>query len=225
MVTNEELAVAYQHGDSEALSALWAQVEKLAVHFVKRYRSLAESNKAAEFEDLMQAAFLGVERAASAYREDEGRFSTIMDYYVKTEVYGLLGLRGRMRREHYDSVSTNTPIGEEGTATVGDMIEDEGLPDADEELHRDDVRREVHEAIGRLPNKQATAVWRFYIDGHPEPDGIQDRRNGVNKLRRDRRLKELAEDTLCYRHKSVAAFNRDWTSSTEAAALWRMNRR
>ena len=199
MVTNEELAVAYRQGDCDALPILWAQVARLATVMVKRYRSLAESNRAVDFDDLLQAAFLAVERAARAFREGEGSFVSVMDFYVKTEVAALLGLRGRMRWEHYESVPTSTPIGEEGTATIGDMIADEGLPDEDEVLHRDDVRQEVHAAIGRLRENQALVVREHMLGGMTQEVlaaqmGIsrgrvhQIAREAHRRLRRDRRL-------------------------------------
>lgn len=229
-MSNEELAIAYQHGGP--LLPLWTQVERLAVRMVQRYLYLAQKNRAADFEDLMQAAFLGVERAARAFCEDRGSFASVMDYYVKGEVSALLGLRGRVRQEHYESVSASTPIREDSAATVGDMIADDDLPEPDADMFREDVRRGVRAAVDRLPEAQAVAVRGYDLDGVRQGElavqmGVSDervrqiRRKGWNGLQRDRMLRDLADDMLggFWWHKSVAAFNRDWTSSTEAAAL------
>jgi hypothetical protein len=40
-----------------------------------------------------------------------------------------------------------------------------------------------------------------------------------------RRLIDLDDRTRFHAHKGVAAFNRDWTSVTEGAALWRISER
>lgn len=236
-MSNEELALAYQAGDRPALHALWIQVEKkLARRMVKRYIGLARRNRAIDFDDLLQSAFLAVERAASAFREDEGSFVSVMDFYVKSEASALLGLRGRVRQEHYEAVSTSTPLGEEGDVTLLDVLEDTGLPDQDESLLRDDVVREVRAAIDRLkPVTEAEAVRCYYLEGArlsvlAAQMGVSTSRAGqikssaIRHLRRDRRLYALLDedDALCYRHKGVTAFQRDWTSVTEAAALWRM---
>lgn len=37
----------------------------------------------------------------------------------------------------------------------------------------------------------------------------------------DKRLHGFFDEDDCYRYKSLAAFQRDWTSSTEAAVVWR----
>lgn len=48
------------------------------------------------------------------------------------------------------------------------------------------------------------------------------RQCGQQGLLRDKRLRELMDvnDAMCFRYRGVSAFNRDWTSVTEMAALW-----
>lgn len=235
-MSNEELALAYQAGNRQALHELWMQVEKLAVRMVKPYLGLARQNKVIDYEDLMQAAFLGVERAASAYRLDEGRFTTVMGFYVKNAVRGLLGLHGRVRREHYEAVSTSTPLGDEGTATIEDTLADNNLPDEDGDMYRDDVIREVRAAINRLDMAQAQVIRGYHLEGAKlaalaEELGVtvetvkQIKRKARSRLMMDKRLHGFFDEDNCYRHKSLAAFRRDWTSSTEAAVLGRDMRR
>ena len=49
------------------------------------------------------------------------------------------------------------------------------------------------------------------------------RQKALRDLSRDWRLqRELDQGTIFYQHKGVSAFNTDWTSVTEAAALWRI---
>lgn len=43
----------------------------------------------------------------------------------------MLGLCGRVRREHYDEVSADAPVSEDSAVSVADMIADDSMPDAD----------------------------------------------------------------------------------------------
>lgn len=230
-MSNEEYVLAYQQGDRAALRPLWMQVEKLAVRMVKPYLGLARRNRAVDYDDLMQAAFLGVERAASAYKPDGGCFTTVMGFYVKNAVRGLLGLHGRVRREHYEAISTSTPLGDEGTATIGDTLADDSLPDQDGDMFRDDIAREVRAAIGRLEMTQAQVIRGYHLEGVKlaalagelgvSKEKVQQiKYKAHRKLAMDKRLQELIDGGDCYRHKSLAVFRRDWTSATEAAVLW-----
>lgn len=230
-MTNEELALAYQCGDRDALLPLWVQVERLARSLIRRYLGLAHKSKAVDYDDLMQSAFLAAERAARTYREGADiSFNTMLGYCVKREAYSLLGLRGRVRREHYEAVSTATPIGEDGPTTMGDMLEDESLPDPNDTLFTDDVQREVHAAINRLPERRAEAVRKHYLHGRQyrviaAEIGVSWERvrqlvaAGRHGLLKDRRLRQLADEVVYHRHRGVAAFRRDWTSTVEAAVI------
>ena len=105
---------------------------------------------------------------------------------------------------------------------------------------QDELRRGVREAVGRLEDdeqRRATQLCRLEGRSYREAAadmGLSVRRTrelcdraGVN-LARDWRLRQLAnldERTRFHAHKGVAAFNRDWTSVTEGAALWRVTQR
>lgn len=232
MSNSGEMALDYQRGNTDALLPLWTQVQRLAAKMVKRYAGLARQNGAIDFEDLLQAAFLGVERAAIAYVPEKGGFTTIMGYYVQHEMNKLLGLGGRVRREHYDSVSVNMPIGENGTATLGDLLPDTTLPDEDRDMLQEDMQREVRAAIGRLKEAQAQAVRACCLEGASydtvaEQMGLvpsrvgQLKAKGIQMLRRDKRLQELAVVAVPFRYMGVDAFRREWTSTVEWAVMER----
>lgn len=231
-MSNESAAALYRDtGDHAALLALWEQVQRLVARMVGRYRRLAEQNRAMDFDDLMQAGFLGVERAARAYREDAGGFTTVLGFYVKSECAALLGLRGRVRREHYEAVSASTPVSADGGGVIGDLLVDDSLPDEDAGLLRDDVRRHVWESLEGLPVQQASAVRMYHLEERPLQDvatalGVsverarQIRHKGERTMRK--RLQPFVDDALCWRRWSVSTFMQDWTSVTEWAAMKRM---
>lgn len=132
-----------------------------------------------------------------------------------------------------EAVSTSTPLGEEGDTTLLDLVADDSLPDEDESLLRDDVAREVRAAIDRLEPKASEVARCYYLEGvqltalaRQMEVSIaragQIRSSAIRHLRKDNRLRALVDDACCWRYKGATAFNRDWTSVTEAAALWRM---
>ena len=71
-MSNEDLAIAVQNGDSDALAQLWEQVKDYAYTVVMRYKE----KPYAETEDYFQTAFLGVREAALAFDPSRGSFLT-----------------------------------------------------------------------------------------------------------------------------------------------------
>ena len=230
---NEELALAYQDGELEALATLWAQVERLAWRIVSRYRSLARSNGATDNDDLMQAAFLGVERAAKAFAPDAGAFATLMGYYVRTECAALLVLRGsRKHLEHYYAKSADQPVPGTEKLILVDTNADANQEDEDERLFLEDIRRDVRAAIDRLGEQEAEVVRAYYLEGvTTEAIGrrmgicksrvAQLRAQGMRTMRRNRSLLHLIDEAVCWRRKGVTAFNTSWSSVVEDAVVYR----
>lgn len=231
-ISNEDLARAYQRGQLAALGALWMQVKQLAWWMVSRFLSLAKSNKAVDSDDLMQAAFLGVERAAKAFNPELGSFATIMGYYLSDECREVLGLNGRKRLEHYNAESTNKPISETGDLTIVDTIPDDSLTDEDAAILRDDVQRLVHAAIDCLKQQEATVIRASFLEGVPygvisQRLGVSEtrvgylRHRGLQKMQDNQCLRQLVDDACCWKRKGVRAFRSNWSSVVEDAVLWR----
>lgn len=157
----------------------------------------------------------------------------VLDYFLKRECRAALGLRGRVRTEHYEAVPGSTPLGEDGDGTLLDVLADDALPDADDGLLQDDVQREVYTAIDRLPDKVAGVIRSHCLEGIPQGElaaqmGVSSERvrqikcKGFAKLRKDPQLRRLVDEACCWRYKGVRSFYRDRTSVTEMAALRRI---
>lgn len=135
--------------------------------------------------------------------------------------------------------SLDSPVGgEEDEISLGDAIADsrDNIADAELEMYREQMRRDVWETVDMLPDKYAGAIRSRYESGQKLNDsanilGIaantvtQYVQEGLRRLRsvskyRDRLLPYY--DGLRSRAMSgggAAAFNHSWTSSTEREAL------
>ena len=95
------------------------------------------------------------------------------------------------------------------------------------QLRDEDQRRavELYDLQGATIRETAEGL------GVPVSRAYAIRQKAHSTLRKDKRLQSLAEDfmldeqTRFHAHKGVAAFERDWTSVTEGAALWRVEQR
>lgn len=223
-MSNEALALQYKAGNEAALMPLWDQVHGLAYTIASSYQELLQKTAAVDLDDLLQAAFLGVEAAARSYDPDRARFSTYATLHIKRQCRAALGLSGSRRPE---LVSLDAPLDED--ATLHDLLSDPEAAPVDAALLADDLARKVQSAVSSLPQAQAEAVSRHWLAGESyqqimEAMGVTRSalqrliRIGLQQLSRRRSLRDLAE-AYCYRHVSLAAFKTSNTSATERAAL------
>ena len=223
---------------------LYAQNKALLTAMARRYAGMCRLDRAVSQEDLIQAGFIGLMRASKSFDEAGGRsWKGWAIWHIRREFESAFGLReGRITRAHTGAEALDRPLN--GTdadgATLGELLADESLPEVDAALLLEELRRGVREAVERLKDdgqRRATRLCR--LEGRSYREAGADmgvsarqaqalcRRAGAN-LARDRALRQLAnldERTRFHAHKGVAAFNRDWTSVTEGAALWRVAQR
>ena len=136
-----------------------------------------------------------------------------------------------------DTLDRPQDANDDTSATLGDLLPDESLPDPDAGLLREELCQDLRSAVERLKDRDVRrAVQLCRLEERSCRDaahamGMSPRRvlrlnqQGCRRLSRDaqlRRLIDLDERTRFHAHKGVAAFNRDWTSVTEGAALWRI---
>lgn len=227
-MSNEELVIKIQQGDTGAKNELWENVRKLVKIFCRPYQAYA-AEKYLEMDDLMHAAWFGVERAIMAYNPEKGyKFNTYLKHYVMNAAQELLGLRGK---KQLDTVSLDEPMDEDGDISRLDTIEDEAATAALESVEDEQAAAWIWERVKRLPEREQDTILAYYRDNISLSE--QGRRNGcsyqaiaerkksgLNMLRKDRELKryynEFAYETL---NVSIGTFNQTWTSSTEWAIL------
>ena len=220
------------------LETLSCQNAGLIRNIARRYLRLCELDRAADLEDLIQAGHIGVWKAAETFDPNGGKTWTgWAGWHIQREMRALLGVASARRRADLGAVSLNAPLsGDDSDGdTIGDMLADKSLPDVFETMQQEQTCEAVRAAVARLEEPE-----RAVIEGHELRELNYDAlasetgeaaevlkktwRRGMNHLRRDMVLRNWWIDlqTDFYRHKGVRAFNADWTSVTEGAALWRM---
>ena len=71
-MTNEELALAAQSGDADALEELWGRVKKTACIQSQRFSSIPLVDNAVSVEDLHQMAAVAFMECVRDYKEEAG---------------------------------------------------------------------------------------------------------------------------------------------------------
>lgn len=180
----------------------------------------------------MQAAFLGILRARAGYCEARGSWAAYSSYFIRDEIRLLIGIKNS--RLPPLMLSLDAPIAEDSEETRLDLLPDETATNAEESAEFSDMRRCVREAVAQLKDaRQRQVAEEIYLRGRAGKDvaaalGVsQARVNGIwnaarQHLARNRRLRALEDLTPYYRHVGVSEFERTWTSTTEAAVLWRL---
>jgi len=224
--------------------SLYAQNKGLLIMLARRYARACEMDRAVSQEDLVQAGFLALVRAKRSYDPSGGRsWAGWAAWHIRREYESALCLRAGARIQAHSGADTlDRSVNEDGgsAATLGELLPDDSLPDADAGLLLDELRRDVRAAVARLEDgDERRAVQLCQLEARSCRDaaqvmGISCRqvrqlnhraRERLSRDRRLRRLVDLDDRTRFHAHKGVAAFNRDWTSVTEGAALWRIGER
>lgn len=184
--TNAALA-ALAAGNSFALGQLW-EINKGFLHrlFWQWYskNKAAADNAGLTLEDFDQEAFFAVQAAAIAYIPEKGAFTTLLYYYVQSQINKAVCGEHRRNITTEDgrvvAVSAN-PLNEcssldirldetdEGSSTKGETIEDpaatQAFQTAEDGLYTEELHNALEEALSQLAAKQADVVRRHYFEG------------------------------------------------------------
>lgn len=226
MPSNEELALRLQQGDTEALGALWAGVERFARLVIRRYVPAA----CADRDDFLQCAFIGVREAALAYA-GRGSFLTLMAWMVRRECRKVLGLYGT-RREVEVCASLDAPVADDADV-LGDLIPDDSLPGSTDAIELAELRRDVRAAVDALPEREAQIIRAHWFDGLTLAQAGQElgisvertrqiERQALDRLRMNPVLRTIyrpPKRCTDLRQTGLAAFRKSQTSSVEREAL------
>ncbi|MDF1839358.1 MAG: sigma-70 family RNA polymerase sigma factor [Planctomycetota bacterium] len=141
----KECMLAFQAGDEAAFERLIGLYSERAYALFVRFLGRHEG-----CEDLVQDLFLRMWKAADRY-QPSAKFTTWM-YRIAFNLAANHGERSRLRRSQ--SLSMETVPGQ----TLGAAILDDSAVEPSVDLERDDVVRQVREAIASLPDTQRMAL-------------------------------------------------------------------
>ena len=237
-MTNEELAGRIKDGERGLLGQLWEQNKGLFHRFAwgawTRYSTRC-AHAGAEYTDLVQCAFLALCDAVDAYDPASGlTLAAYFNYPWRNHMSALLGLRTAKQDALNRSASLDSPLGDDETGTLADVIPDpESAKDferTDERIYNEQLRRDLDRAISELPESRAEIIRNYYFDGVQIADLSQRkgitvsalntfRRDALVKLRRARSLRAYRDEIIAraYRYSSYAMYKETGYSSVEYA--------
>ena len=209
-MTNEEIAVRINNGQTEWIPELWDRVRKLVAKFSNSYYTrhyeLCKRSGVTD-EDLMQEAYFGFIKAIQAYPPESGNmFTSYLNFPIQSCFVAITGQRtSKSRKEplnHAASLDTPVPDTDDGV-TLKDTLQDENTYIDFERIELTDMQKIVREELAQLKDaKQQEFITGHYL--HEESyqsiankNGISRERvrqiinDGLRKLRISKRLKTL----------------------------------
>lgn len=210
-MTNEQLALQIQAGETSLYTPLWEQTEKLIVKLARYYYNGHKLPASFDFEDCLQCGFIALVRSVQAYKPDKGyKLTSYLWNYLRNVIAEELRIHNG--KPLYKTCSYNVPVDDCGEIEMLDIIEDEEAGESFNRVELSDAQRIVREAIERLPEDQRniiillyykeltikqTATYLCITDGQV----VELKKKAVRYLRKDRRLMELHRDyCLHYSH-------------------------
>ena len=209
-MTNEELALQVQEGNTAALEQLAQQNSGLMRRAAYRLFILCggpENNTGMEYADALQIVFLGLYGAAMAYDPAKGFMLSSYLWRQTQRAY-----RDQYRRQEKDPLasadSIDREISGEAETLVLDNIPDESaaaaFEDCEQVMFARQARTAIDEAMQRLPDNLREAVQSVYLDGGGVADYARENvcssqnietiiRRAFRQLRRCRELREYGE--------------------------------
>lgn len=198
-MSNEELALSIQKGNTAELERLWEAVRGLVVWRSRQILTALEGRRGVVLDDFMQEGFIALVDAVQTFDPEAGaKFSSWFLIHLKKQFWELLGLR--TEKQSKDPINTDfsldAPIGDEDGDAWGEIIADphgqDAMDDVVESLWRDQLRATVEAVTGDLPDDQREILYRrFWLGMTYEAAGDGDAgiaRNAESKaLRRLRR--------------------------------------
>lgn len=168
-LSNEELALSIQKGDTGKLEELWEAVRGLAAWRAKQILTALEGKRGVTMDDFMQTGFLALVDAVQTFDPEAGAlFSTWYSIHLRKCYVELAGFRTKTQRLDpiHEATSLDAPISDEDGDSWGEIIADphgqDAMVDAEERLWRDQLRATVATVTGDLPEDQREILYRRF---------------------------------------------------------------
>ena len=141
---------------------VFEQNKRLVASMARRYAGVCALDRAVSVEDLTQAGYMALIRAADTYDPSAGKgWVGWARWHILREYCSVLGLRrGHFTRPHTGATPLDRPLAQEDAegATMGDQLPDRTLPAADEALLLNELRQDVRRAVSRLKSERQRQV-------------------------------------------------------------------
>ena len=167
-MTNEELCIAIQEGDTESINQLWKQCYGFIRQQANKWAKAWEKRPDIDADDFTQAGYIALCKAVRYFQEDKGGFLTILCYFLRAEFSEVAGCKtSRTLNEPLNNaVSLDAPINsDQDERTLGETVasDDTSIQDAEESVFQDQLSQTVTDALNTLPERQRKAIEGVYL--------------------------------------------------------------
>lgn len=172
-MTNEQLAVFIQQGDSdELIPVLWEKVRKLIYLKSEQFYRLHEtacSRRGVELWDIKQVSYSAFLDAVKAFKADSGyKFTSFLKYPFRNTVNELLGLRSEAGRKEplNNCASLDKPVSDEDEdCAFIDLQEDEHSTDFIAKVESDNISDIIRSEVEALGEPYSKVIRLYYLEG------------------------------------------------------------
>lgn len=235
-MTNEEIAVAVQRGQSELMEQLWKQCRRFIGQQALRWAKAWKNRSYFDMDDLTQAGYIALCEAVKGYQAGRGGFLTFLGFHLKTEFSKVIGCRTetQMKDPLNEAVSLDAPAynDEDSAVALGETLpfEDPGFEDIERDLMNEYLARVLGWALQGVTEKRRTAIERRYFQEQnyakiaealncTQSFAQQCVKEGLRSIRKGTFAPELSEllygDRNYYRHTSFSSWKYSGYSSPE----------
>lgn len=172
-MSNEELVMQIQRGDTCAVEVLWEQIRRLAHKFAYRYHAATQGRGGVTVEDLEQVEFLAMMDAIPRYDPAEAAFSTYLVQYLRKHFQETSGRLYKDAKGYFlpkdalnTAISLNMTVDDEEETELVEITADPatGLENIEEAIWHKQLRETVADVLQELPEEQAAVLRRRFWD-------------------------------------------------------------
>lgn len=238
-MSNEEMALAIQAGDSSLILQLWEQCKGLICKEAHRWARAFESRPEIDVDDLIQSGYLALVDAVRRFQPEKGTFLSLLAMTLKTAFSDACNVRTEaQKRDPIKSpLRLEKPISDDDSAVLGDTVPDQrnGIEEAEEAIYNEYVTDAVHKAVDSLNDEQQRlCIDMRYFQGKTQKEiselwnvsgqyVSQVERLGLRRIREGKHIQELSEiyygSRDYFRGTGLTAYRQTGTSSPERELL------
>ena len=171
-MTNEEIVKRIQAGEESLLCTLWEQVHRFVAYKVKHALVEMGCSGGVTFDDLYNAGYLALVKAAGTYKGDKAKFTTWLAFYLQTAFAEASGYR--TMRDKNDPIrfadSLSSPVGDDDNdGTLSDLAPDPNaealLESVEDRIFAEQLREAVRTVLDDIPDEQSIVIRKRYLEG------------------------------------------------------------
>ena len=158
-MTNEELAIQIQAGNTQYYYELWQSVYKLMYKILHKKLSRLELPNYLTYEDMGQELYFAFCNAVQAYDDTKPyMFNSYLEYHIMNAI------RSVLPSKPLHETSYNQTTGEDESTELIEFIVDDTAAEKLHNLELTDIQTQTRQAVAELPYNERKAITLYYFN-------------------------------------------------------------